>query len=245
MGGGRTGRRATHRSPSSAAPDSSLPVGGRENSPVCVCVCVWGGGAVKVLFLPGTHASVASFFPPPPSWALRGPHLRPPTPASPLALECPRELRLARHRDPEPSGLLGLACVRLSEAWGGGGRVLSAAALPLPAGGVKARVGGREPSCWGEGLAQPRGAQGRESEREQWGDSQGQRERGAAIKSRASCHFAFSFFLFSSPSVFLSYPLLSWNHPARPRARGAAPDVNLVPVGRTRASSGPWHILPL
>lgn len=58
-------------------------------------------------------------------------------------------------------------------------------------------------------LAQPRGAQGRESERGHWGDSQGQREgeRGAAIKSRASCHFAFFLSFFFPPLQSFLSPL--------------------------------------
>lgn len=81
------------------------------------CLCVWGWRGGEGAFPPRNSRLRSLLLS---SSPIVGPS-RPPPPASPLALECPRELRLARHRDPEPSGLLGLACVRLSEAWGGGG----------------------------------------------------------------------------------------------------------------------------
>lgn len=159
----------THRSPSSAAPDSFR--GRPRKQP-------WG---VKVPFLPVTKASMASL-------PLPLPPVR--TFAAPNALKCPRELRVARRRDLEPGGPLGLACICPLGVLGGG---LSATVPPLAAGGMKAEVGGvSRPAGW---LVQKRGARGRESERVSIGEKARDREtpRGTLSNKQRASTLLFSF----------------------------------------------------
>ena len=127
----------------------------------------------------------------------------------PRALECPLNLRVARHQDPQPSRLLGLARVRLLEP----GVRASWRQLLLSlreASGVMGDVNGPAGR-----LAQQRGAQGGERARELWGDYQRDRERerereregGRERERDRHCQIEsklplFSFFLFFLQSFF-------------------------------------------
>ena len=151
-------------------------------------------------FPPGNSRLHSLPLPPPPSRPF----------AAPRALECPLNLRVARHQDPQPSRLLGLARVRLLEP----GVRASWRQLLLSlreASGVMGDVNGPAGR-----LAQQRGAQGGERARELWGDYQRDRERerereregGRERERDRHCQIEsklplFSFFLFF-PSVFLS-----------------------------------------
>lgn len=225
----KMGSGETHCSPSPAAPDSSR--GRPRKQP---WVGGGGGAGVEVPFLPVTHASVVSLFP--------RPHRRPSRPPPPALWSVPENFA---SRDTGTRSREGPWDCRASSSqrlgWG-----LSAAAPPVAAGGVKQGAGGggwgRQSSggvaCAGKGSAGVR-----ERAREHWGEQpepEGHRET-LSNKQQAA---TWLFFLFLSLS-FLSPICKAGTTPARPRAGAAAPDVNLVPVGRTRASSGPWHILPL
>lgn len=179
-------------------------------------------------FLPVTHASIS----------LPLPIAPPRTFAAPRALECPRELRLARLGDPEPSGPLKLAFVSLSESGEGASR-----RLPLLSLREVSRLGwGREASSWVVGVG--KGGTGTRSEREGAEETARDRERHGerdSDKRRAGCLLLcfFSFSLPHPPSLSLLSPFSAKLEPPRaPPARAAAPDVNLVPVGRTRAPRG-------
>lgn len=180
-------------------------------------------------FLPVTHASITSLFPHP----HRGPSLTP-------------GLRSV----PENFASLDTGTQSRADPWDWPASASPSLGWGLLGDSPSSRCGRRE--GWGEGresssgvvLAETGSAGARKRAREHWGDSQSQRdtERHYQTESKLPlCFFFLSFF-----SAFLSYPLFArLEPPARPQARAAAPDVNSVPVGRTRASSGPWHILPL
>lgn len=148
-------------------------------------------------------------FLPPPSWApSRPPPPRSSPPAKPLGSRVsprtsPRASPGPRTQRAPGTGLRPLPR-RLGVGWGSFGCSPS-----LPCGGGWEEAGAS--SCWWRGWwwgARSQGERRGEKASEGTGETarDRERERGAAIKSRASCHFAF-FLLSFSPR--LSYPLLS------------------------------------
>lgn len=140
VGEGRTGRRATHCSPSSAAPDSSLPVGGRKNSP--------GGGGEGAF--PPRNSRLRSLLLS--SAPIVGPSRPPPPPQTPWLWSVPENFasRVTGTQSPADSWDWLASASRRLGVGGGGPRSCSPSST---CGGREGWGGGREPSCagWGWG----------------------------------------------------------------------------------------------